>query len=1006
MKPPQRAVHASFLDQFAAQVRRDSEATALVSATTRLTYAELDARSNQLARFLRSLGVAAECAVALFLRRSGDVPVAILGVLKAGGAYLVLDTSDPVERIAAILDDAQPPVVIAHGSLVDLLPAHWGYAFALDAVTPLLAAQNDAALDEGVHPCAAASIIYTSGSTGRPKGVVTPHRALAQRAGALAASLELGPRDTQLQLLNLSFDGSSSEIFPVLAAGGTLVVPSERPPLSAAAILEACAREDVSTLTLTPAYWHAITRDLRATGRRLPATVRSVQVGGDRIAFAALAAWRTVSDPSTRFWNLYGPTEATIVALAHQSTIDDDGETWLPIGVPLPETDAHVLDEALRPVCSGETGELYIGGTGLARGYHARPGATALAFVPDPFAVEPGARLYRTGDLVRCDERGHFHFAGRADRQVKFRDYRIELGEVEAALGGHPAVRAAVALIERRGASAQRLIAFALRDAEHGVTPEELQRFAAARVPAHLVPERITIVDAFPLTPSGKIHYDALADHRSGDARANAARRAPRDAREAALRRIWSHVLERRDVGPHDDFLELGGNSLLAVQIAARASETFDLEVPVVEVFRRPTVAELAQFVAERTREGRSLPTALGDCAPPLVAAAAPALGIALRLVGAVSRPALERALATVVSRYAILGAPPSLESVALHASGAEEREVEARAAIAGAARHPFDRAVALRAYWLAVHSDLTLFALLADPLACDQRSAEIVARELLACYEADVTGQPSPLDAPAADYPLGARLDRPLTAAAATPATSTTALRVSRELLRHVDALIEPALRPAALVPGLALAALADSLQGAASADFLALLQPRGAAAELVGPVCVPLFVEAALSGGATLRDLLESVRDQVLAAERDPAGAYRAAVQAAARAAHAEQPGLRPALAVLPDADVLPLQVDGVTVEPVEPAVLAAAPPVSPGFDLVLAVRPDEDGLELSLTAPSGSPMPAALDTLLAACGALLDALAAEPDAPAGAAAARIAGRVLAAAPELGER
>jgi amino acid adenylation domain-containing protein len=711
---------APFLESFSACAAATPSATALVFGPVRMTSAELNAASNRLSRHLRNLGVDREICVAIYLERGAEVIVAMLAIAKAHGFFLVLNPNDPLERLAWLLDDAAPAVVITGGSLADRLPAHWGYTLDLSSEAAEIGAPSADLLPFSQHSAAAAYMVYTSGSTGEPKGVIVPRGSLDCRCAALASLLDLGPSSAQLQLLNLGFDGSYSEVFPILSRGGKLVL-SAGAPLSADSLVEICSREQISTFTLTPAYWHALMRDLEARGLRIPESVRSVQVGGDRISTAEVERWRRLTEYPARFVNLYGPTEATIVATAFDAAdLAQARGPWLPIGTPLPGSAAYVVDDGCRPLPSGQTGQLFLAGAGLARGYHRSRDLTAERFLPDSLSSEPGARMYRTGDLARFDAVGVLHFEGRADRQLKIRGYRVEPAEIESLLTSHPSVTQAAVVARESGAGEPRLTAFVVVRPGAAIAAEHLRLFLSAKAPSHMEVDRVLLVDALLCGATGKVDRRALTDLAAAQ-ESVPSRAAPRSHSEAVLQRIWRNVLRNPDAAMTDNFLELGGDSLAATQIAARAAVALELAIRVEDVFQNPTPEALASLIAQRLN-GQS---AIGLSAPPDAGSCA-----------GIEQALLRNSAAVRILRFRLDG-------------GMDRKDFE----------HAFETVLAQRpipllcAGWMNPEDGAALFAVHVHPAVCDAWSADILYRDVLAAYECELRPDLRPLPPPDLRY-------------------------------------------------------------------------------------------------------------------------------------------------------------------------------------------------------------------------------------------------------------
>ncbi|HVM05647.1 MAG TPA: amino acid adenylation domain-containing protein [Acidimicrobiales bacterium] len=598
-------------DLVEAQVRRAPDATAVVAADGgTLTFAGLDARANRVAHRLRSLGVGPDVLVGACLDRSLDMAAGLLGILKAGGACVPLDPSYPALRLAQMLDDAAPPVVVATAALAGRLPPGPArHTVLLDADAAALDRHPASAPDRHVGPEHLAYVIYTSGSTGRPRGVLLPHGALVNHALAAIRLYELAPGDRVLQFCSISFDVSIEELFPTWAAGATAVLRPDDVPLLGRAWDEWLEERGVTVLNLPTAYWHDWVRDLAGAERAAPPAVRLVIAGGEKALGATLKRWRDVAKPDVRWINAYGPTEASVMATTYEAG-DEDGDADPPIGRPLPNVTAHVLGGDRRPVGPGEAGELFLGGAGLARGYLNAPELTAERFVPDPFSAAPGARLYRTGDLVRERPDGQLEFLGRADQQVKIRGFRIECGEVEAAVAAHPSVDRAVVVAREPTPGRRRLVAYVVPPPGGAApAPGELRRFAAARLPAWMVPSAFVALGTLPYTPNGKVDRDALPDP---DLAAGAgAGRPPQPGTEEVVASVWREVLGVDGVGADDDFFELGGHSLLATQAVARLRELSWPDTPLQAIFEAPTVASLAAALDRGA--------AAADPRPPLV---------------------------------------------------------------------------------------------------------------------------------------------------------------------------------------------------------------------------------------------------------------------------------------------------------------------------------------------------------------------------------------------------
>ncbi|MEU7717504.1 amino acid adenylation domain-containing protein [Streptomyces tibetensis] len=571
---------------FEEQAARSADRTAVVFEGEHVTYGELNARANRLARLLVAHGVGPERLVGLALPRSVELVVAVLAVLKAGGAYLPLDPGQPRERLRLMIEEAAPDVVVTVEGTMD--PPGPIPSIVLHGDMPSLrdprAAENLG--DRGLLPGHPAYVLYTSGSTGRPKGVIVPHEGIVNRLSWMQAEYRLTSEDRVLQKTPAGFDVSVWEFLWPLLQGATLVVArpdGHRDPAYLAALI---ADEQVTTVHFVPSMLRTFLDEPAAAACT---SLTRVICSGEALP-AELAA-RGLATLDAELHNLYGPTEASVDVTAWRC----DGGGTVPIGRPVWNTRAYVLDSALRPVPTGVTGELYLGGRQLARGYLAQPGRTAERFVADPYGP-PGARLYRTGDLARLRRDGALEYAGRVDDQVKLRGQRIEPGEVAAALERHSAVRHAEVVLHE-----DRLVGYVLPATGEEADPQALRKHAAVHLPDAMVPSAVVVLDRFPLTPNGKLDRSALpapAPPRTDPAGA------PRSPREEVLCGLFADVLGLDRIGVHDDFFELGGHSLLAARLIGRVREVLGVETGIRTLFTAPSVAAFAERLGEAPGDG------------------------------------------------------------------------------------------------------------------------------------------------------------------------------------------------------------------------------------------------------------------------------------------------------------------------------------------------------------------------------------------------------------------
>jgi amino acid adenylation domain-containing protein len=587
------------------QAERTPDAVAVRQAGEALTYGELGRRGRALGRFLRGRGVGPETRVGVYLDRSPELLVALLGVLEAGAAYVPLDPQYPRDRLAYLVRDSGIRLLLTRERLfADLPGSAAAEAVFLDADRERIEAEPAAAPETAVLPESAAYVIYTSGSTGKPKGVVVPHGALAGFTAAARGAYGIGPADRVLQFASASFDASAEEIWPTLASGARLVLRTEEMLGSARLFLDACREWGITVLDLPTAYWHELVAELcEDRGAELPEGLRLVIIGGERALPERLRAWRERFGARVRVVNTYGPTEATVVAtLCDLQDADDDpaaAPRHVAIGRPLGHARAYVLDPRAEPAPVGVPGELYLGGGGVARGYLGDPARTADRFVPDPFTGVAGARLYRSGDRVRWRADGTLEFIGRVDQQVKIRGFRVEPGEVEAVLARQPGVEDA-AVVAREDAPGQpRLVAYVVL-ADPAPPVAALRAALRAELPPYMIPAAWVVLDALPLTPGGKTDRRALPapEARGAAPEGPAAEAVPRTDAERVIAGAWREVLGVGEVGLDDNFFDLGGHSLLLARLRSRLRGSFPSDVSIVVLFRYPTVRSLAEHLA------------------------------------------------------------------------------------------------------------------------------------------------------------------------------------------------------------------------------------------------------------------------------------------------------------------------------------------------------------------------------------------------------------------------
>ncbi|MFJ3789523.1 amino acid adenylation domain-containing protein [Kitasatospora sp. NPDC090091] len=748
----------SLPELFEAQAARTPDATALVHDGGTVGYAELNTRANRLAHHLIACGVGPESPVALLMERSVELVVATLAVLKAGGCYVPMHASLPPERMAALLADTGAPVLLTDR-------ADPGFPHTAAVVRPgdeAGAPEHDPGLP--VHPDRLAYVMFTSGSTGTPKGVAVRHRDVVD----LAADRRWQDGRHERILLHSphAFDAATYELWTPLLAGDSVVVA---PPggLDAAALHAVATRHGVTAVFLTKALFDLVAEQAPETFRAL----RVVLTGGEA---ASGTLMQRVLDhcPDLLLAHVYGPTEATTFATHHHLVPADLAGARAPIGGPLDNMRAYVLDARLRPVPPGVPGELYVAGAGLARGYWRRPGLTAERFVADPYT--PGVRMYRTGDLVRRRADGAIEFLGRIDGQVKVRGFRIELGEIEAALSGHPAVRQVIVVAREDRPGDTRLVGYCAAADDDPELAAELRQFAARTLPGYMVPAAVLVLPALPLNANGKVDRRALpAPDLGGDSTG----RAPRDERERALCELFGEILGIEGITIDDDFFELGGHSLLATRLVGRARAELGAELAIADLFQAPTVAALTARLSTGPARPALRPEPRPERLPLSFAqrrlwflgqAEGPAatynVSLALRLTGPLDAAALERALGDVAERHeslrTVFGAHDGVpHQRVLAAPPAPLLTVTDRPAeeLVG---HTFDLAVdvPLHAYLRPAGPDEHVLLLVMHHIASDGWSLRPLFRDLAEAYTARLGGERpvwQPLPVQYADYTL-----------------------------------------------------------------------------------------------------------------------------------------------------------------------------------------------------------------------------------------------------------
>jgi amino acid adenylation domain-containing protein len=583
---------------FETQAERAPDDVAIWFDGESISYGDLNRRANQLAHYLRNLGVGADDFVAIFLNRSVELIVALLGTLKAGAAYVPLDPKCPADRLAFLLDDFAPLAILTEESLNERLPIRAARVICLDSQLDAISQESTGNPVIHLTPNHLAYMIYTSGSTGEPKGVEITHGGLSNYVQYAGAILGLHRDDRILQFAPIIFDTAAEEIFPCLARGAKLVLRTDSMLDSMSMFIQKCHEWQITIVDLPTAFWHELTDTISSEKLAIPQQLRLVFVGGETALSGRFTQWRNAAGGQIRFLNGYGPTETTVVATIWEASDFNQrlqSRSNVPLGRPIANTKIFILDPFLQPVPVGAIGELHIGGVGLARGYHNRPELTAQKFIPNPFSNDPNSRLYKTGDLARYLPDGNIEFIGRNDNQVKIRGYRIELGEIESLLCQHPDVRQAVVLAQEVDPQDLRLVSYIVTSQKSHATIDDLKTFLKRQLPDYMVPTALVFLDSLPLTSNGKVDRKALPPPDRTPSDSETVFVAPRDEIENQLAKIWESVLGIQSISVTDNYFDLGGHSLLAIKLFAEIEKATGEKLPVATIFQTPTIEQLAE---------------------------------------------------------------------------------------------------------------------------------------------------------------------------------------------------------------------------------------------------------------------------------------------------------------------------------------------------------------------------------------------------------------------------
>jgi amino acid adenylation domain-containing protein len=780
--PHSRCIH----QLFEAQVEQTPEAVAVVYEDKQLTYRELNARANQLAHHLRSLGVEPEVLVGICVERSLEMVVGLLAILKAGGAYMPLDPAYPHERLAFILQDAQVSVLLTQQQLVKVLQEHQIRLVCLDANWESVAHESGENPIRNSKADNLAYAIYTSGSTGQPKGVLINHANVVRLFRATQSQFHFNEQDVWTLFHSYAFDFSVWEFWGALLYGGQLVVVPYWISRSPEAFYDLLCAQQVSVLNQTPSAFRQLIWAEESVEAAKKLSLRLVIFGGEALEIQSLKPWfERHGDQSPQLVNMYGITETTVhVTYRHLTIADLEVASGSIIGRPIPDLQVYILDRHQQPLPIGVPGEMYVGGAGLARGYLNQPELTAKKFTANPYSNKSNARLYRSGDLARYLPNGELEYLGRIDHQVKIRGFRIELGEIEAALSQHPGVRETVVVVQEKAASDKCLVAYVALHPEQTATITELRRFLEGKLPNYMIPSAFVMLETLPLTPNGKVDRRSLPAPDLTQLQPHATFIAPSTPTEEMLAGIWAEILGVEKVGTHDNFFELGGHSLLATRVISQLRKVFQVELPLSRLFEAPTVSTLAEYIETAIKKGQGLDAPpikpvprdgelpmsfaqqrlwfLHQSAPD---SAAYSSSTAVHLQGALNVAALEQSINEIVRRhealrtsFAVLNGQPiqviaptlslSLSVVDLRELQLLEREQKVQRLANQEAQQPFDlmQGPLMRVTLLRLGNEEHILLLTMHHIISDGWSAGVFIREIAALYDAFCKGQPSPL--------------------------------------------------------------------------------------------------------------------------------------------------------------------------------------------------------------------------------------------------------------------
>lgn len=778
---------------FETQVAQTPKAVAVVSEKGELTYQELNTKANQLADYLRTLGVKSETRVGLCVDRSLEMMIGLFGILKAGGAYVPLDPCYPTERLTYMVEDAEISVLVTKAQWSTLISDYEGQVICLDRQWSEIAQYKEDNLDNTIDPSNLAYVIYTSGSTGKPKGVMIEHQSLVNFTTLAIEQYQMSRSDRTLQFASISFDMAAEDIYPTLSCGATLVLRTEEMISSIPVFLQKCQDWQITVWCLPTAYWHLLVSELVNSQLSLPNSLRALFVGGERVQPELVRMWFKSVGSFPRLYHVYGPTEATSITTICDLSKFTESQLQSPeisIGKSLGETiQVYILDETLKPVPTENTGEIYIGGDSVARGYLNRPDLTAQKFIQDPF--NPSGRLYKTGDLGRYLSDGHLEILGRIDFQVKINGFRVELGEIENVLSKHPQVSQTIVIAREDRLGNKSLVAYVVPHSATENLTVPLQQFLKNKLPNYMIPAACVVLDELPLNANGKIDRKALPIPDYTRTELETTFIAPRNSQEEELAKIWRQVFGLEQVGIHDNFFELGGHSLIATKILSRIRDIFQVEVSFQKLFENPTIEGLSQVIDQQqkldktssfktihpiSRQG-DLPVSFAQERVYFIEQLAPSITAyqfqeSLHIKGTLDINILEKSISEILRRHEIFRTtfpavggklvqvihppqPVKIPVIDLQTVPKDEQEQEVERLTDKIVKKPFDISQLPLIHWTVLKLSEQDWVLIhvEHHMVHDGWSFNIFLKELVTLYQAFSEGKPSPLSEPTLQF-------------------------------------------------------------------------------------------------------------------------------------------------------------------------------------------------------------------------------------------------------------